>query len=85
MVILLTKNDCPQCQQLKMFLKYGLNNKYEQDIKIVNKETDTLEFNELTSKYGILSLPAFISNSEILTNTQPTSVVAFLEKHVGKK
>lgn len=85
MVILLTKNDCPQCQQLKMFLKYGLNNKYEQDIKIVNKETDTLEFNELTSKYGILSLPAFISNSEILTNTQPTPVVAFLEKHVGKK
>lgn len=84
-VKLLTKNDCPQCAQLKMFLKYGLNNKYEKDIEIVNKETDTKAFDKLISTYGILTLPAMISETEVLTKTQPTPVVAFLEKYVGKK
>lgn len=84
-VVLLTKNDCPQCQALKMFLKYGLNSKYDSDIRIVNKESDTEEFEKLTSEYGILNLPTFIAGGEVLIRTQPTPVVAFLEKHVGKK
>ena len=84
-VILLTKNDCPQCAALKMFLKFGLNDKYAADIKIVNKETDTEEFEKLTATYGILNLPTMIAADEVLTRTQPTPVVQFLEKHVGKK
>lgn len=84
-VVLLTKNDCPQCAGLKMFLKLGLNDKYASDIRIVNKESDTEEFEKLTATYGILNLPAMIANEEVLTRTQPTPVVQFLEKHVGKK
>lgn len=84
-VILLTKNDCPQCNQLKMFLKFGLNSKYDNDIKIVNKEADAEEFEKLASKHGILTLPAFIAGDDVLSKTQPTPVVAFLEKHIGKK
>ncbi|CDR30186.1 Uncharacterised protein [Acholeplasma oculi] len=84
-VKLLTKNDCPQCAQLKMFLKFGLSNKYESDIEIVNKEDNKDLFEKLTAEYGILTLPAFIGADEVLTRTQPTPVVAFLEKHVGKK
>lgn len=84
-VYLLTKNDCTQCAQLKMFLKFGLNNKYEQDITIVNKEDDTELFDKLISQYGILTLPAMVSDGEALTRTQPSPVLTFLEKHVGKK
>ncbi|MFA7417579.1 MAG: hypothetical protein WCZ19_03465 [Acholeplasma sp.] len=84
-VYLLTKNDCTQCAQLKMFLKFGLNNKYEPDITIVNKEDNVEMFDKLTSEYGILTLPAMIAGGEALTRTQPSPVLTFLEKHVGKK
>ncbi|WP_025725529.1 glutaredoxin family protein [Acholeplasma granularum] len=84
-VILLTKNDCTQCAQLKMFLKFGLNNKYESDIKIINKEDNQEEFDKLTAEYGILTLPAMIAGGEALIRTQPSPVLTFLEKHVGKK
>ncbi len=84
-VYLLTKNDCTQCAQLKMFLKFGLNNKYESDIIIVNKEDNVEQFDKLTAEYGILTLPAMIAGKEALTRTQPSPVLTFLEKHVGKK
>lgn len=84
-VYLLTKNDCTQCAQLKMFLKFGLNNKYEPDITIVNKEDNQEMFDRLTAEYGIHTLPAMIANGEALTRTQPSPVLTFLEKHVGKK
>ena len=54
-VKMLTKNDCPQCAALKMFLKFGLNDKYADDIEVVNKETD-LRVEKLTSECGILTL-----------------------------
>jgi len=84
-VIMITKNDCPQCAALKMFLQYGLNNKYKDDITVINKESDQAEFEKLTSEYGILTLPVMIADGEVLTRTQPTPVVAFLEKYIGKK
>lgn len=84
-VYLLTKNDCTQCAQLKMFLKFGLNNKYEPDITIVNQEDDVEMFDKLAAEHGILTLPAMIANNEALTKTQPSAVLRFLEKHVGKK
>lgn len=84
-VILLTKNDCPQCNQLKMFLKFGLNSKYDNDIQIVNKEANAEEFEKLASLHNVLTLPTFIAGDDVLSKTQPTPVVAFLEKHIGKK
>ena len=84
-VYLLTKNDCTHCAQLKLFLKFGLNNKYESDITIVNKEDDMEMFDRLTAKHGILTLPAMVAGDEALTRTQPSPVVEFLEKYIGKK
>lgn len=84
-VLLLTKNDCPQCNQLKMFLKFGLNGKYDSDIEVVNKELNQERFDELTKQYNVLTLPTFIMGDEVLSKTQPTNVVEFLEKHIGKK
>ncbi|CCV63756.1 putative glutaredoxin-like protein NrdH [Alteracholeplasma palmae J233] len=84
-VIMITKDNCPQCNKLKMFLKLALNNKYEKDILIVNRETNTKEYEELTSKYQVLTLPAMIAGDEVLTKTEPSNVVNFLEKHIGKK
>lgn len=84
-VVMITKNDCTQCNKLKMFLQFALNNKYQSDIKIVNKESHTEEYERLTSEYGILTLPALIADKEVLVKTEPTPVVEFLEKHIGKK
>ena len=83
-VILLSKPDCPQCQSLKMFLKFALNNRYEPNIEIVDKEANAEKYNELVSKHAVLSLPALVSNDEVLRKCEPSATINFLQKHVGK-
>ncbi|MGE4320520.1 MAG: glutaredoxin family protein [Acholeplasmataceae bacterium] len=84
-VYMLTKPDCPNCKKLKMFLKYALNDKYSQDIQIVDKEESTDLYLEMVKKYGVLSLPVLICEDDVLINVEPSKVTQFLEKYVGKK
>ena len=37
---MLTKPNCPNCNKLKLYLKTVLNNKYQDDITIEDKEED---------------------------------------------
>lgn len=84
-VLMITKNDCTQCQRLKMFLQFALNNKYHNDIDIIDKESNEEDYNKLIEEYKVTALPVLICNGEILTRTEPSLVVNFLEKHIGKK
>lgn len=82
---MLTKPNCPQCNALKMFLKHAMNNKYENDIEVLDQEADKTVFDTLVEKFQIVSLPAMISGDDVLRSCEPSKTMAFLEKHVGKK
>ncbi len=84
-VTMITKDNCPQCNKLKMFLQFALNNKYKDDIHVVNKETNVDEYERLTSEHSILTVPVLIADGEVLSKTEPTPVVDFLERYIGKK
>lgn len=84
-VYMLTKPNCPNCQKLKMFLKFALNDKYKEDIKMVDKEADADRFVEMVKKYNVLALPVLIHEDDVLIQVGPSETTKFLEKYVGKK
>jgi glutaredoxin len=82
---MLTKPDCPNCQKLKMFLKFALNNKYENDIQMVDKVANEEDFLKMVKKYNVLTLPVLIHEDDVLINVGPSQTTQFLEKYIGKK
>lgn len=81
---MLTKPNCPNCNKLKLYLKTVLNNKYQDDITIVDKEENYDFFVEMVKKYMVLALPVLIKEDDILIDMKPELVKAFLQKHTGK-
>jgi hypothetical protein len=82
---LLTKDNCPQCVQLKMFLKMALRNQYEHELELVHLESSPDLFKDLVSKHKILATPAMIYGDDVLRGFEPQPVVNFLVKYFGKK
>ena len=81
-VIMLTKDNCPKCMALKMFLQMGLKDKYKEDIEIIHKESNEELFEEYVNKYEISSVPVLIKGDFTLTNTTPSYVTQFLTDNV---
>jgi glutaredoxin len=84
-VLILTKNDCPNCKNLKMFLKMALGDKYAPDIQEVHQTDQAEQFLQLVTQYQITSTPAMIYSNEVVRYFQPQEVVSFLHKHLGKR
>jgi len=84
-VYMLTKPNCPNCQKLKMFLKFALNDKYKDDIQLIDKEANSDVFVDMVKKYNVLALPVLISGDDVLVNVGPSQTTQFLEKYIGKK
>jgi glutaredoxin-like protein NrdH len=82
---LLTKDNCPQCLQLKMFLKMALKDAYLDQLQEVHQTNDQDLFNTLVAKFTIQATPAIIYQEEVLRGFAPQPVVNFLTKHFGKK
>jgi hypothetical protein len=61
-----------------------LNNKYQHDITIVDKEENFDFFVEMVKKYMVLALPVLIKDDDILIDMKPDLIKAFLRKHTGK-
>lgn len=80
--ILLTKDQCPQCDRLKQMLKVPLKGQYDDQIEVVHKETNLSRFQELVTQYNIKSVPVIIHQSgAVLTQTQGlSSVKSFLSQ-----
>jgi len=83
-VKMLTKDGCPKCTQLKMFLEMGLSNKYKEDIDVIHKSQKTEEYEELCEKYGLQTAPVLIYGEELLLNTDPMLAEEFLRTRLGK-
>lgn len=84
-VYMLAKPDCPNCQKLKMFLKFALKDKYINDIKIVDKIEQAEQYIEMVKKFNVLSVPVLIHEDDVLVQVEPSKVTNFLEKYIGKK
>lgn len=84
-VILLTKQDCPNCEQLKKFLHFALQDRYAEDFDLVHREADAVRFQELVNRHHIKETPTLIYHDYVLSGFAPQAVVNFLQQHLGKK
>lgn len=82
---ILTKDNCPQCMQLKMFLKMALKDAYLDQLEEVHQVNQQALFNALVAKHAIQSTPAMIYQDDVMRGFAPQAVVNFLTKHFGKK
>ncbi len=81
-MIMLTKENCPKCDNLKNYLKFALNSKYDDKIKIIKKEDDIDLFNSLVKEYKIMATPVLIAkDGTVLTDCSPSKVEDFLIKY----
>lgn len=80
---LLTKEDCPNCRNLKTFLDVALKSHYNPKIFIVRKEEDEEHYNELVEKYQLMSVPALIDieTGEMVTGFNPPKTMELLQKY----
>ena len=86
MIKMLTKPNCPHCHQLKLFLKHAMNDKYASDIEIYDQGDQEEAVQALLNANNIQAFPSLISaTGETLSGFQPSAVMNFLEKHIGKK
>ena len=83
-VQLLTQNTCPKCDNLKMFLKMGLGDKYKEDIEVVHLQESPERFEELKEAFQVQSTPVLIYGDEKLFDCVPPKAEAFLRMNLGK-
>jgi glutaredoxin len=83
--IILTKDQCPNCQNLKMFLKMALRDQYKDNLREVHQTHQAEEFASLVKTHTIMATPAIILGNEVIRGFEPQPVVNFLVKHFGKK
>ena len=76
----LTQERCPKCDQLKTFFELGLRNQYKDVIVEIKREVDRQEFALLVAKHRLTSTPVLIYKDNVLTDTAPTKVSAFLKE-----
>ncbi len=83
--IILTKDNCPNCQNLKMFLKMALRDQYKDQLREVHQINQKDEFKALVDQHRIMATPAIIFENDVIRGFEPQPVVNFLVKHFGKK
>lgn len=83
-VQMLTKDGCPKCTQLKMFLQMGLGDKYKDDIEVIHKNEKPEEYEALVERFSLQTAPVLVCGDEVLTNTVPGLAEEFLRTRLGK-
>ncbi|TSA87930.1 thioredoxin [Deinococcus detaillensis] len=58
--VLLTQNDCPNCERLKMMLAKPLKGQFDEQIMTVHRQNDADEFAALTAAHFIQTTPALL-------------------------
>ncbi|GAA3997932.1 thioredoxin [Deinococcus rubellus] len=58
--VLLTQNDCPNCERLKMMLSKPLKGQFDDQIVMVHRQNDVDEFTALTAAHHIQTTPALL-------------------------
>lgn len=58
--ILLTQDNCPNCDRFKLMLKGPLKGQFDDQIQTVHRQSHPEQFEALTSQHHIQSVPALI-------------------------
>lgn len=82
-VFMITKQGCAKCVTAKMILEKMLNNKYQNHIQVVSKEESESAYNKFVEEFGLMSLPAFVFNGNVLKEITPNSMADFFKNSVG--
>lgn len=80
-MVLLTKNGCPKCEQIKMFIEKALTKEQKEKIEIIKKEDQESIFLDYVNKYHILSLPVIIDNNKLFINITNSTILNLLNKN----
>lgn len=69
--VMLTQNDCPQCERLKLMLEKPLRGQFGPQIRAVHREEQAEEFSTLVQQHGIQTTPALlhVASGRVLLNT----------------
>lgn len=76
-MIVLSQNNCIQCEQLKAFLKNAIKVEYKE----IKREENEAEFNKYVNQFNILSTPAIIINNQCLVGWTPSKVMEFIKSN----
>lgn len=68
---MLTQDDCPSCERLKLMLAKPLKGQFESQIEVVHRQQHAEAFFALTERSGVRSTPALIhrASGKVLLNT----------------
>lgn len=66
--LLLTQNDCPNCERLKKMLAGPLKGQFDSQIEQVHRQSEPEQFAMLAERFGVRSVPALIRRAD---GTQP--------------
>lgn len=80
MIIILTKNDCPMCNKLKLYMEHALTNEQLSNIQIVKQEENEDLFKQLVLKHIILTVPTAILNDNVYHSVTPAILNKLLKK-----
>ncbi|QFP75214.1 thioredoxin [Deinococcus sp. AJ005] len=69
--VMLTQDDCPSCERLKLMLAKPLKGQFESQIEVVHRQQHAEAFFALTERSGVRSTPALIhrASGKVLLNT----------------
>ncbi len=69
--VLLTQNDCPNCDRLRMMLTKPLKGQFDEQITTVHRQHDEAEFAALSAAHHIQTTPALLhlASGRVLLNT----------------
>ncbi|WP_291426856.1 thioredoxin fold domain-containing protein [Deinococcus sp.] len=58
--ILLTQDDCPNCERLKKMLAGPLGGAFDEKIEVIHRQSSPQRFSELAQTHRVQSLPALV-------------------------
>lgn len=68
--VLLTQDNCPNCERLKLMLAKPLRGQFDDQIETLHREERSADFEALAAEYGVQSTPVLIDRErgEVLRN-----------------
>ncbi len=58
--VILSQDDCPRCERLKMMLAQPLRGRYQGDLTVIHRQTQPELFKTLAEIYSVSSTPVII-------------------------
>lgn len=83
--VLLTQEDCPNCERLKKMLAGPLRGTFDGQIEVVHRQSDPDAFEEQTRLHGLQSVPVLIhriSGAALLGSQGLGEIKRFLQTEV---